>query len=223
MFIVWVAWVAGTCLTSAYVAIAVDALLYRRDAFAAYRWDTVAMLINGLTGIAGLVLGILNITLVGLPVRSIVQIARAYECPAPCTSRHDSEMQLATFNTISCLRFILWYAEFCITYAFVAYFAELRAQMICLRYATHALNLALSATALLLLCIFESPAFVIGRVPFTPFVWQCMLLMWVTLSFATIYSSKLYAARGIEQVLIRIRVAATPTSAGAQPSRARPS
>jgi len=180
---------SGTILSVLYIWL-VAILVTNRPIFQKYARETSSMLLNGLIGILGIVLNILNVLLIGFPVQTIEEIVDSTNCECNKTT---AKQQLIAFTVISCFRFICWYAEFLTSFFFIAFFQSRPIVIIMVRYLIHTLNTIFSTIALIMVCSVYFPLnYFHNHMSFSPIITQCILVIYSILSYYLIVTSTLY-------------------------------
>lgn len=186
-----VAALAGTGAMGLVYAWCICVALRRPRSFGQYPRDVVGMVANGLIGIGGTLMYSANMTMSGR-VSSIREAVRSDCVGSECD---ETLRALQTYQLLSTLRFVCWYLEFGVTFLHIAYFSHRGCTMTLLRYATHSVNVALSASSLYYVSDAGFPsAFIAGSSRLAPVVTQSLILVWVLMSYWFIYNSKLHTS-----------------------------
>ena len=190
----------GSILSTFYVWMIVT-ISTNMHVFRIYTRETFSLLLNSIIGICGLTLNILNVLLVGFPIKSIDEIVGDTVC---CDDKKIAKQQLIAFTIISCLRFVCWWLEGLISFLFIAFFTSRKTIMILLRYLVHTLNMIFSFVALIIVCSVHFPLnYFHNYSSFSPILTQSILVIYIILSYYLIVTSKLYSV-GIPLRTIRI-------------------
>ena len=163
-------------------------MYYSRDRFRIFPTEPGGIVVNGIVGMAGYLLYILNIPLTGTISPLLVLV------PSNCLSLcDDAQSTLATYALTSTLRFVCWYLEAVNSFLFVMIFLGQPVKMILIRYGLHTLNLLLSVASLILASDKEFPnSYIAGGNFVSPVVVQMVILLFVILSYFAIFRSRLY-------------------------------
>lgn len=154
------------------------------------RWDTLFLLVNGVAGIVGIPLCLLNV--LANVEGNVVSWGEIDDCERKCSSFK----RLHAYIAISSFRFFAWYLEYVVAFLRILLSPVSKQEFLFFLVSRYFLHLSVLALSSSVVYILLTPSFptdsVYGSSILRPIYLQCVIVLYVLFSFYSIFVSPLY-------------------------------